>query len=264
MNYVAGLGLYIDTARFVPSNLLFKFGDITKERTVTCYELVIFLKGGGYSVINGQKHTISAGCVRFHRPGDIVYSHRFHDIYVVHFNVDDEQKGKEVFSQFPHFFKLFEAEYELNLMKKIIAALLSKNDFGCTLSLFELLGSIKEKFELRQQNNKKIFAAKVKKYIEEHFSKKITLDDLAHQFHIHHVYLQRKFKEETGLTPFDYQKQIRISKAKEFLLTTNLSVDEISDLCGFCNTSYFIDVFRKSENITPFKFRQQTNLTEIF
>ena len=256
--------MYIDTARFVPSNLLFKCGDITEERTVTCYELVIFLKGGGYSVINGQKYTISAGCVRIHHPGDIVYSHRFHDIYVVHFTVDNEQKGKEVFGRFPRFFKLFEAEYELNLMKKIITALLSKNDFGCTLSLFELLESIKEKFESQQQNNKKIFAAKVKKYIEERFSKKITLDSLAHQFHMHHVYLQRKFKEETGLTPFDYQKQIRLSKAKEFLLTTDLSVDEISDLCGFCNPSYFINVFKKIEHVTPLQFKQQTNMANFF
>ena len=65
------------------------------------------------------------------------------------------------------------------------------------------------------------------------------------------------------MTPYEYQKQTKLAKAKAYLLTTDLSIDEISELCGFWNTSYFIDIFKKSENITPFKFKQQNNLSEI-
>lgn len=256
MSYVAGLGLYIDTARFVPANALFRYGDITEERTVQCYELVLFLKDGGYSVINGKKYPIAAGSVRFHRPGDRVYSYRFNEIYVIHFTVDNEQKGKEIFCTYPHFIKLLDAETEIGIIKKLITALVSQNDFDCVCSLFELLGRIKVQFALQQQNNQKTIAERVKKYVEDHFSEKITLEDLAHQFHLHPVYLQRKFKEETNLTPSGYQKKVRISKAKAYLLTTDLPMDEISELCGFCNTSYFISVFKSNENLTPFQYKQ--------
>ncbi|MBQ8439859.1 MAG: helix-turn-helix transcriptional regulator [Clostridia bacterium] len=264
MSYVAGLGLYIDTARFVPTNALFRHGDITEERTVQCYELVLFLKDGGYSVINGKKYTIAAGSVRFHRPGDRVYSYRFNEIYVIHFTVDDEQKGKEIFDSYPHFIKLPDAEAEIGIIKKLITALVSQNDFDCVCSLFELLDRIKVQFTLQQQNSQKTIVERVKKYVEEHFSEKITLEELGHQFHLHPVYLQRKFKAETHLTPSEYQKKVRISKAKAYLLTTDLPIDEVSALCGFCNTSYFINAFKERENVTPFKFRQRTDMVEMY
>ena len=255
--------MYVDTARFIPANVLFKEGDITKERTVKCYELVLFLKDGGYSVINGKKYPITAGSLRFYRPGDRVYSYRFNEIYVIHFTVDNEQKGKEIFYDYPRFIKLLDAKNEISIIKKIVAALISKNDFDCVYSLCELLERIKVQFTLQQQNNAKPFADKLKEYIEDHYSEKITLEILADKFYMHPVYLQRKFKEDIGLTPFDYQKRVRVSKAKEYLLTTDLSIDEISALCGFCNTSYFIRVFKENENVTPFKFRQRTNMTEL-
>ena len=104
----------------------------------------------------------------------------------------------------------------------------------------------------------------MKQYIEEHASENLTLELLAHQFHMHPVYLQRKFKERTSLTPARYQKKVRISKAKSYLLTTDLSIEEISNMCGFCNPSYFINVFKEIEHVTPLQFKQQTNMAKIF
>ena len=68
---------------------------MTKARTVKCYELVLFLKDRGAAVINSVKYPITAGPVRFHRPGDRVYSYRFNEIYVLHFDVDNKEKGKK-------------------------------------------------------------------------------------------------------------------------------------------------------------------------
>ena len=149
-------------------------------------------------------------------------------------------------------------ETEISIIKKMITALVSRDDLECICSLCELLGRIKAQFTLQQS-----IVEEVKQYIEEHASEKLTLELLAHQFHLHPVYLQRKFKKKTGLTPANYQKKARISKAKAYLLTTDLSIEEISDRCGFCNPSYFIDVFKGSEQITPFQFKQRTNLAEL-
>ncbi|MBQ8509437.1 MAG: hypothetical protein IJ493_05955 [Clostridia bacterium] len=48
---------------------------------------MLFMKDGGKYAIGDAVYPISAGSVRFHKPGDIVYSHRYSDIYVVHFDV---------------------------------------------------------------------------------------------------------------------------------------------------------------------------------
>ncbi len=263
MNYTAGIGIYIDTARFVPANTFFKDCNVTKERTVNCYELVFFLYDGGYAVINGKKHLIKAGSVRFHRPGDKVYSYRFNEIYVIHFNVDNEEKSKEIFNGIPSFITLPDIEEEIIIVKKLITALVEQNDFECIYSLWRLLGSIKLQFQIQQKNNGMHVVSQIKKYIDDNFSQQLTLEELSQKFYMNPVYMQRKFKKDIGLTPADYLKKVRLSKAKAYLLTTDLTIDNISELCGFCNTSYFISVFKKNESVTPFKYRQKTKMSEI-
>jgi len=263
MNYCAGMGVYIDVARFVPANTFFKNCNITEERIVSCYELVFFLKDGGFSVINGKKYPIKAGSVRFHRPGDKVYSYRFNEIYVIHFKVDNEEKGRKVFQDIPPFMTLSSVENEIVIVKKLIAALVERDDFECVYSLWELLGCIKTQFRIQQKNNKTNVVSQMKKYIDDNYSHQLTLEELAQKFYMHPVYIQRKFKRYTGITPATYLKNTRLSKAKAYLLTSDLSVDNISELCGFCNPSYFINVFKKSEKVTPLQYRQKIKMQGI-
>lgn len=264
MNYCAGTGVYIDVARFVPANTFFKNCNITEERIVSCYEMVFFLKDGGFSVINGKKYPIKAGSVRFHRPGDKVYSYRFNEIYVIHFNVDNEEKGRKVFNDIPSFITFSSIENEIVIVKKLIAALVERDDFECVYSLWELLGCIKIQFRIQQKNNKTNVVSQMKKYIDDNYSHQLTLEELAQKFYMHPVYVQRIFKKSTGVTPSEYLGKVRLSKAKADLLTTDFTIDYISQQCGFCNTSYFISVFKKAEGITPLKYREKTKMSEIF
>jgi len=264
MNYSAGCGIYVDTARFVPANTFFKESNVTKVRTAKCYELVLFLKDGGCAVINDIKYPITAGSVRFHRPGDRVYSHRFNEIYVIHFFAEDEEKGKKIFEEIPPFIRLHDVEEEIIILKKIIEALLLHNDFECMVCTWELLGRIKKRSLIQQKNTKRRTVLQMKEYIENNFARSFTLDELARSFHMHPVYLQRKFKKEAGITPAEYLKKVRLSNAKAYLLTTDFTIDEISQQCGFCNTSYFIRVFKNVEKLTPVQFRKKALLPEMF
>ena len=263
MNICCGVGIYVDTARFLPTNNFFKESNKTEERTTDCYEMVLFLRDGGAAVINGKKYPVKAGSVRFHRPGDRVYSYRFHEIYVLHFTVDDAQKGDSVFADIPPFITLPDMEKEIALFQKLIAAWIGQNDFECMCCLWGLLGRIREQFQIQEKHNQKQTVFQIREYIEANCHKQLTLEHIAHRFHMHPIYIQRKFKKETGVTPAEYQKKMRISKAIIYLRTTDLTVEEISELCGFCNASHFISVFQKSESMTPFQYRQQYNLHDI-
>lgn len=95
----------------------------------------------------------------------------------------------------------------------------------------------------------------IRAYLTEHYQQQITLDDLSKQFNMSKFHLQRSFCRATGRSPSEYQKKIRIAKAKELLQTTNLSVGLIANSVGFESVSYFIAAFKAQEGVTPLKYR---------
>lgn len=93
-------------------------------------------------------------------------------------------------------------------------------------------------------------------YLEDHFSKDVSLDDLSEHFHITPEYLCACFKSTTGETIMQVLKQLRIHHAKLFLLDMpDMSIQEVADACGFHSASYFGKVFHKATGYTPQAYR---------
>ena len=59
----------------------------------------------------------------------------------------------------------------------------------------------------------------------------------------------------TGKNISDYIAELRIEKAKELLIGTDLKIGEIADAIGIPSRATFLRVFQKIENITPTEFR---------
>lgn len=93
-------------------------------------------------------------------------------------------------------------------------------------------------------------------YIESHYSDPdLSNENLARMAMLSTCYYVRKFKEFRSATPHQFIQAVRIHSAKQKLSTTSLSIEEIAEQCGFCNTSHFIMVFRRTTGITPLQFR---------
>ncbi len=99
---------------------------------------------------------------------------------------------------------------------------------------------------------------KVLEFIELEYSKSITLEDLAKKMDLNPKYFTKIFSEMTGKSPIQYLNSYRIKMACDMLLTTDLSITDISLNCGFNDLSYFIKTFKKEKNISPKKFRGST------
>jgi AraC family transcriptional regulator, arabinose operon regulatory protein len=97
----------------------------------------------------------------------------------------------------------------------------------------------------------------VRKFIDNNYYKKLSLETVAKKFNINKSYLLRSFKEETGLTINGYILQQRILKAKNDLRFTNKTLYAIAEDCGFGDANYFIRMFKKVEGITPGEYRKQ-------
>ncbi len=96
------------------------------------------------------------------------------------------------------------------------------------------------------------------KYVNEHFSKELTLTDLAEMIGITEEYYCKQFKKLTGSTPIAYINSLRVAHACD-LLSNNPSVGtgEICARCGFNTPTYFNRVFKKEMGITPGEFRKK-------
>ena len=100
--------------------------------------------------------------------------------------------------------------------------------------------------------------AAVRRYIDHHFKESLTLDQLAAEAHMNKFYLSHAFKQEYGVSPINYMISRRINESKYLLAETDLSLSQIAQLLGFSSLSYFSQVFRKTQGVSPMEYRQDT------
>lgn len=93
-------------------------------------------------------------------------------------------------------------------------------------------------------------------YIEDHYHQVITLAELSGILQVTPQYFCTLFKRITGVRIIEYVNSIRIKYSKELLLRRRtLTIKQIAETCGFENVSYFCEVFKKLEKLTPTEFR---------
>lgn len=88
----------------------------------------------------------------------------------------------------------------------------------------------------------------------------MSLTSLAENFDITPQYLSAIFKEKTGKNLSDYILNLRLTKAKELLLSTDFSVNKIAKMIGYTEVSGFTKAFKKLEGVSPNKFREINNI----
>ena len=92
--------------------------------------------------------------------------------------------------------------------------------------------------------------------IRKNYQKPISIDSLADSVGYSPAHLSRNFKQSMHMSIVSYINLIRCSRAKELLQTTNLSISDISEQCGFANDSYFTRTYKRFYHILPSKDRK--------
>lgn len=93
-------------------------------------------------------------------------------------------------------------------------------------------------------------------YINENFKNDITLNDMAQLLHLNPSYFSKKFKAVNGLGFKEYLNNVRINHSEKLLLETNMSITEIAFECGYDNSNYYGDAFKKINGVSPSAFRR--------
>lgn len=95
-----------------------------------------------------------------------------------------------------------------------------------------------------------------KTYIKEHYKKDISLDEVSRKINISPYYFSKLFKKKTGQNFIDYLTEVRISKAKEMLSHTDMSMKEVSAQAGYSDPNYFSRIFKKNVGVSPTEYKE--------
>lgn len=110
---------------------------------------------------------------------------------------------------------------------------------------------------LRRSNagHNSLLAKKMLGYVQQNYSKHISLTEMSKQVNMSPSYFCRFMKKQFDLTPMDFLNEYRISEAVTLMETTDKKIMEIAEMTGFCNINRFTEIFKKFYGCTPKSYR---------
>lgn len=108
-----------------------------------------------------------------------------------------------------------------------------------------------------QDHTEEDLVAEVMAYMQAHLdNQNLSVESVCHHFHKSRSYMFALLKRCTGNSLLYHLQEIRMERARELLINTRCSVQEISSMCGFTNVNTFIRIFKKALGTTPNQYRQ--------
>lgn len=98
-----------------------------------------------------------------------------------------------------------------------------------------------------------------KEYLEAYYAEDISLEDAAEYVNISPQYFSKLIKKTTGFNFIDWLSMLRVTKAKELLSSSNITVKEVCFMVGYKDPNYFSRIFKKRIGITPSEFIKNRN-----
>lgn len=93
-------------------------------------------------------------------------------------------------------------------------------------------------------------------YMKQHLDAPLRLDTLARVATLSKYHFIRRFRAATGSSPYNYLIHLRVSRAKELLVTSRLPVADVAAAVGFSGAGNFIKAFRNATGRTPAEYRK--------
>ncbi|MBE6700570.1 MAG: helix-turn-helix domain-containing protein [Ruminococcaceae bacterium] len=101
------------------------------------------------------------------------------------------------------------------------------------------------------------FVIEAVKLVGDNYMSDITLKSMAQKLSVSPEHLSRTFKKETGFGFNEYLTLVRLQKAETMLREEdNISISHVSSKCGFNDSNYFSDKFKKYYGVSPLKYRK--------
>ena len=129
---------------------------------------------------------------------------------------------------------------------------------GCQVEALNLRSkAYRQEPEKEPESGRDIIRQKVLPYIHQNLTEPFTVSELAQNVSLNPQYMMRLFKKETNMSVLEYVTEQRILRAKELLLSTDSSIENIAVQLGYYNYTYFMKVFKRNMGMSPGQYRKQ-------
>ena len=238
------------------SQIAVKDRAITKNRKATMFEIEIPIEEGGISYIASEERHIKPGQIRHTKlPFKCYYIHMILNTGTLYDILADipvfieTKRSAEYRKIFEGLCKHSNSPLEIDRIKA----------FSLVLELVYLLDKDSKKQLYRnglKSGNYEIIEDVIK-YIKENLTSDLSLNAVASYASLSSIHFHNCFKAATGKTLHEYVEEQRIKKAAGLLVSTDLTLTEISYECGFSSQSYFSYAFKRKMKMTPREYAKE-------
>ena len=236
-----------------------------REEGYPNYQIIYCVRGSGVLRLDGVDTPICEGDA-FYLPPNV--SHEYFptdEIWETHWVTFDGRECQAVLDFIglsrEKVFKIHDINAVDAIFKKILYLMKTNyyySGFQCSAHLYQFLIELNRVMKMQtgaKDGAKLNQLTPVIEYIDNNFSRDLTLAELSGLIDLSPQYLCRLFKECLNMRPFEYLARKRVSQAKVLLLEDKLNVNEIARAVGYNDCSYFCAVFKKHEMLSPAEFR---------
>ena len=146
------------------------------------------------------------------------------------------QEDKDVFAFQKQIINSEELKEAIEIIRDFLKNIIAENSIG-------------------RADNTEILIKKAVQYINDHYNKKISLEDIAGYVGISKYYFSVLFKKEKDITFSAYLNSVRIDKAKQLLKNPQTTINDVVDEFGFNDAQYFSKTFKKYVGMTVTEYR---------
>jgi AraC-like DNA-binding protein len=278
----------IDTSHTTAHTLFWPPGMPYNMRTVRFYEIEFIIGGAGEMTTEGNIYKTIRSDIFFRKPYVKTQGVAGYYSYVIAFDPIYRKEHTHCYeSQIPYwiydkntiipdngYFENFPDHYstsKFNELDPLFANVIqsfrnnkSNNQSYMKANLLNILGIINDelsnnvhKLQRRTIHNNYDKIISCKEHIDKNLGNKFSLDILSGMCGLSKNFFCKIFKEILGSTPFEYIIENRMMLAKKLLTTTNISIEQISLICGFEDQAYFYRLFKRYFLTTPNTFREK-------
>lgn len=249
--------------KFITKNLF-----VNRKSGRLDYQLIYISQGSGFFLLNGESKKLSEGELILFRPHEQqVYSYYYEDnpiVYWIHFtgnNVDSLLETFQIRSGY-----IGNHASIIKLLSKIITELqLKKSGYKMVIdSYFQILLATIYRCKndiLSNDRNSKLMDSLIIQ-LNERYQQNWTVKEMAQFCNLSEGYFAHYFKESTGYAPMQYLTNLRISRAKYYLVETDMSLSSIAPLVGYKDPLYFSRVFKKTTGLAPRDYQKNYGSVE--
>lgn len=246
------------------------------------FEIIYVCRGHATGVINGEEIRLDQGCVCIMNPKAVHFFSKYQagEDLVLNILLTKEMFQKSMylrliedpilnsfFTQYRlenagqdsfMFFKSLEENIE-PIIELLIAEFLNEQLYSSVTTeslLTVLLAILLRNFKKSQRANTSSKIVEIYDYLHQNYQTANLMSAVAH-FHYHPKYLSSLIHKQTGKTFRQILNEIKLQNAANFLAFSEYSVEQISELIGYQDTSYFYRIFKETYGLSPTQYRQK-------